>query len=112
MSTATPAADAVTGRELGGPMLGNVTQLSPPLTGACSAGGRPICSSLGSGGAVLPSTTTSMTSGAAFSTAPSIASWTVTADDGQPLQLPSSSSLATPSSVTPRYCTPPACDPR
>src|ERR1700722_2138033 len=112
MRTVVPAADAVTGRELGGPMLGRATQLSPLLTGTCSAGRCPICSSLGAGAAVIPSTTTSVTSGAAFRTAPSIASCTVTVDDGQPLQLPSSSSLATPSSVTPRYCTPPACDPR
>src|ERR1700728_4327475 len=59
----------------------------------------------------MPSTTTSVTSGAASCTAPSMASCTVAVDEGQPLQLPSSRSLATPS-ITPRYSTPPACEPR
>ena len=49
--------------------------------------------------------------GAASCTAPSIASRTVTVEEGQPWQEPSSRSRATPS-VTPRYCTPPACEPR
>src|SRR5262249_4336199 len=75
------------------------------------AGRGPICSSFGSGGAVIPSTTTSVTSGAASCTAPSIASRTVTVEEGQPWQVPSSRSRATPS-LTPRYCTPPACEPR
>ncbi len=59
----------------------------------------------------MPSTATSVTSGAASMTAPLIASLTVTVDDGQPWQLPSSFSRATPS-LTPRYTTPPACEPR
>ena len=50
----------------------------------------------------MPSTTTSVTSGAAFSTAPSIASWTVTVDDGQPSQLPSAAAWPR-RRVTPRY---------
>ena len=61
---------------------------------------------------MTPSTTTSVTSGAASSIAPLIASWTVTVEDGQPSQLPSRRSWATPSAVTPRYVTPPACEPR
>ena len=115
-----PAADAVTGRELGGPMSGSVTQLPWPVRlrrrvrrRPASSGRRPICSRTGAGAAasVMPSTTTSVTSGAAPCTAPSMASCTVTVEDGQPWQLPSSRSRATPS-VTPRYCTPPACEPR
>ena len=54
-----------------------------PAPGA-SPGRGPICSSFGSGGAVIPSTTTSVTSGAASCTAPSIASRTVTVEEGQP----------------------------
>src|SRR6516164_5657752 len=118
MSTATPPADAATGRELGGPMSGSGTH-SPPVSGGPAPGGTavtapgrgPICSRAGSGGAVMPSTTTSVTSGAASCTAPSIASRTVTVEEGQPWQVPSSRRRATPSR-TPRYCTPPACEPR
>ena len=97
-----------TGRALGGPISASVTQLPwpPAATSSAAAGvsGRmPICSRTGAGAAgasVIPSTTTSVTSGAASLTAPSIASCTVTAEEGQPLQLPSSVSRATPS-VTP-----------
>ena len=59
------------------------------------------------GTVVIPSTTTSATSGAASKTAPSIASLTVTVDDGQPSHPPSSRSRATPP-ATPRYRTPPS----
>src|SRR5262249_45196720 len=114
-STGTSPADAVTGRELGGPTSGNGTHSPPAAAGGPApgpgAGRGPICSSFGSGGAVIPSTTTSVTSGAASCTAPSIASRTVTVEEGQPWQVPSSRSRATPS-LTPRYCTPPACEPR
>ncbi len=55
----------------------------------------------GSGGAATPSTSTRTTSGAASSMACSIASLTVTDEDGQPLQLPASRSRTTPSSSTP-----------
>src|SRR6516164_5094907 len=79
---------------------------------AAVSGRRPICSSCGPGGSVIPSTTTWVTSGAASCTAPSMASRTVTVEDGQPWQLPSSRRCATPSGPVPRYSTPPACDPR
>ena len=45
-------------------------------------------------------------------TAPSIASCTVTVEDGQPWQLPSSRSRGHAVASTPRYSTPPACEPR
>ena len=63
---------------------------------------RDAGSPAGAAGAVGWSATTSIavTSGAAASMAPSTASSSVTDDDGQPSQLPSSRSRTTPSSVT------------
>ena len=109
-STRVPATSAITGLLLGGPMSGMVTHRASPAAG----GGHPVLpvgpgraaadlqQRPGPGGAVTPSTTTSVTSGAASSIAPLMASWTVTVEEGQPSQLPSRRSWATPSSVTPR----------
>ncbi len=58
------------------------------------------------------STSMDVTSGAAASTAPSTARVSVTEDDGQPSQLPSSRSRTTPSSVTSSSSTSPPCEPR
>ncbi len=63
-------------------------------------------------GSVTPATSMPARSGAASRNAPSMAVRTVTVDDGQPSQWPSSRRCATPSPSTPRYVTPPACDPR
>ena len=91
-------------------MSGRVTQDAPPsrssgplgwppaaAPGPGPGGRLPICSSGPAPAEVIPSTTTSVTSGAASSTAPLRASCTVTVEDGQPWQLPSSRSRATPS---------------